>query len=91
MSVQHTPRPSWLDGGAEAVAMAAEDGLLPEAQHTPEPWRIERHRVDGKAVCCVVRGYGSSAEYMRTHLGSIERFTEAGARAAIAKATGSAS
>jgi len=26
-----TPRPSWLDGGADAVAMAREDGLLPAA------------------------------------------------------------
>lgn len=30
-TAQDTPRPSWLDGGADAVAMAREDGLLPAA------------------------------------------------------------
>lgn len=28
---QNAPRPSWLDGGDDAVAMAREDGLLPAA------------------------------------------------------------
>lgn len=61
------------------------------AQHTPGQWRIERHVIDGRRYCCVVRGYGSSAEYMRTRFGAIERFTkESEASAAIAKATGGA-
>jgi hypothetical protein len=29
MSAEQSPRPSWLDGGEEAVAMAVADGLLP--------------------------------------------------------------
>jgi hypothetical protein len=58
------------------------------AQHTPEPWRIERHRHDGESYATVVRGYGSAAEYLRTKLGAIARFTLAEARAAIAKAEG---
>lgn len=41
MSTQYTHRPSWLEGGAEAVAMAKEDGLMPVAQHTPGPWVVE--------------------------------------------------
>lgn len=37
MSAQHTPRPSWLEGGAEAVEMAIAHGLLPAAQQTSWP------------------------------------------------------
>jgi hypothetical protein len=39
-----TPRPSWLDGGADAVAMAREDGLLPAASavsmNTNNGWKL---------------------------------------------------
>lgn len=41
MNAQHTPQPSWLDGGVEAVAMAIEDRLLPASEITPGPWEVD--------------------------------------------------
>lgn len=61
------------------------------AQHAPEPWRIERRLINGRRCILVLRGYGSGARYMTDASGRPQQFTPAEARAAIAKATGSAS
>ena len=85
MSTQK-PQPSWLDGGAEAAAMAKEDGLLPAAQHTSNPARVANDAE--RFIDTIMRGTTRDTRYTQAVMQEAAKHIRL--LAAIAKATGSA-
>lgn len=86
-------RPSWLDGGAEAVEMAKADGWTPDvsAQHTPGPWTPVPHYGFGENANRVEfwSAKNDAGQQFKDDRG-VSCFDYADLLAAIAKATGSA-